>query len=128
MNANTRKPCSSSLASRSTMALLIAGSAVGVQAQAQAQAQVLAPTVTAESQRLRTRSLAATCAHCHGTDGRAVEGEALLRLAGRPADDTLSALLAFRAGQRPATVMHQIAKGYSPEQLEAVAKYFAAQK
>ena len=122
MNANARKPRRSSLASRSTMVLLITGSAVGAQAQAPA------ATATAEAQRLRTRALAATCAHCHGTDGRAVEGEALVRLAGRPADDTLSALLAFRAGQRPATVMHQIAKGYSPEQLEAVAKYFAAQK
>ena len=128
MNANARKLRRASLASRSTMALLITGSAVGAQAQAQAQAQVLAPTAAAESQRLRTRSLAATCAHCHGTDGRAVQGEALVRLAGRPADDTLSALLAFRAGQRPATVMHQIAKGYAPEQLEALAKYFAAQK
>ncbi len=79
-------------------------------------------------QRLRTRALAATCAHCHGTDGRAVEGEAMIRLAGLPADYTLTQLLAFRTGDRKATIMHQITRGYSEQQLEEVAKYFAAQK
>jgi cytochrome c553 len=93
---------------------------LGLAASAQAQ--------SADAQRLRSRALAATCAACHGTDGHAVEGEALARLAGRPADDTLTQLLAFRTGQRPATIMHQITRGYSQEQLEAVAKYFAAQK
>ena len=84
-----------------------------------------AGAATAEEQRLRTRALAATCAQCHGTDGRAVEGEAMIRLAGRDADYLLTQLLAFRSGQRPATIMHQITRGYSPEQLETVAKYFS---
>ena len=90
----------------------------------------LAPTAawSADQQRLRTRALAATCAQCHGTDGRAVEGQALARLAGLPKDYTLTQLLAFRTGQRPATVMHQITRGYSQEQLDEVATYFAAQK
>ncbi len=77
--------------------------------------------------RLRLRSLASSCAHCHGTDGRAVEGEALIRLAGLDRDYILNQLMAFRSGQRPATIMHQITKGYSQEQLEAVAGYFSAQ-
>jgi len=77
------------------------------------------------AQRLRTRSLAATCAQCHGTDGRAVEGEAMIRLAGLPREHLLTQLLAFRTGQRPATIMHQITRGYSQEQLEEVATYFA---
>lgn len=81
-----------------------------------------------DPERLRLRSLAATCAHCHGTDGHAVEGEALVRLASLPQDYILTQLMAFRAGQRPATIMHQITKGYSQEQLEALAKYFAALK
>ena len=81
-----------------------------------------------EAQRLRTRALAATCAQCHGTDGRAVEGQALARLVGMPQDYLLNQLMAFRNGQRPATVMHQITRGYSQEQLETVAAYFAAQK
>lgn len=77
---------------------------------------------------LRLRSLAATCAQCHGTDGQAVEGEALIRLAGLPQDYILSQLMAFRSGQRPATIMHQITKGYSQEQLETLAQYFASRK
>ena len=80
-----------------------------------------------DPERLRTRALAATCAQCHGTDGRAVEGEALVRLAGMPQDYLLSQLMAFRSGERKATIMHQITKGYSQEQLESLAKYFAAQ-
>jgi cytochrome subunit of sulfide dehydrogenase len=80
------------------------------------------------TQRLRTRALAATCAQCHGTDGRAVEGEALIRLAGLPREHILTQLLAFRTGQRPATIMHQITRGYSQEQLEEVATYFASQR
>jgi cytochrome c553 len=81
-----------------------------------------------DAQKLRTRALAATCAQCHGTDGHAVEGQALVRLAGMPQDYIVNQLMAFRNGQRPATIMHQITRGYSQEQLETVAAYFAAQK
>lgn len=81
-----------------------------------------------EAQRLRLRALAASCAQCHGTDGKAVQGEALVHLAGLPADYLLTQLMAFRTGERKATIMHQITKGYSQEQLEVLAKYFAAQK
>ena len=77
---------------------------------------------------VQTRSLAATCAACHGTDGKAVEGQAMARLAGLPADDISAKLRAFRDGSQPATVMHQIAKGYSNEQIDALATWFAGQK
>ena len=87
-----------------------------------------ASAVAADPQRLQTRALAATCAQCHGTDGQAVQGQAMVRLAGQPKDYLLAQLLAFRAGQRPATIMHQISRGYSAEQLDQVASYFAAQK
>lgn len=83
---------------------------------------------SADPQALRNRALAATCAHCHGTDGRAQAGEPMARLAGQTKDYLLTQLLAFRTGQRPATIMHQITRGYSPEQLDAVATYFAAQQ
>lgn len=82
----------------------------------------------ANAERLRVRSLAATCAHCHGTDGHAVAGQAMVKLAGLPERYILEQLTAFRTGQRPATIMHQITRGYSQEQLETLAKYFAAQK
>ena len=70
------------------------------------------------------RSLAATCASCHGTDGRSVTQE-LVALAGLPKDHIVSQMKAFRDGSRPATVMHQIAKGYSDQQIELVADYFS---
>jgi cytochrome subunit of sulfide dehydrogenase len=72
------------------------------------------------------RNLAATCANCHGTEGKA-QG-AMIPLAGRPADDIVSKLSEFKAGKREATIMHQIAKGFTDEQLKLVAEYFAKQK
>ena len=77
---------------------------------------------------LQLRSLAATCAACHGTDGKAVVGEAMARLAGLPKEQIVTSLQAFRDGTRPATVMHQISKGYNNEQIDSIAAYFAAQK
>lgn len=73
------------------------------------------------------RRLAATCAACHGTDGMTA-GDTLPGLAGQPREALKASLLAFKAGSRPATVMHQLAKGYSDEQIEALATYFAARK
>ena len=80
-----------------------------------------------DQQALYVRSLAATCANCHGTDGRAVSGSMLPPLAGMPRDYLLTQLKAFKAGTRPATIMHQLAKGYNDQQLEQIAGYFAAQ-
>jgi len=75
---------------------------------------------------LALQALVATCAACHGTDGRAAAGEAMPRLAGQPREALAAALRAFGDGSRPATVMHQLAKGYSNEEIDALAAYFAA--
>jgi len=74
----------------------------------------------------RARSLAATCAACHGTEGRPVEGQPMPALAGLPRERIATELRAFRDGSRPATVMQQLAKGYSDAQIDALAAYFAA--
>jgi len=76
----------------------------------------------------RARNLAATCANCHGTNGRAVAGSGIDPLAGIDKRVSLQKLVDFKNGQRPGTIMPQIAKGYSDEQLELIASYFAAQK
>ena len=73
------------------------------------------------------RNLAAPCAICHGTDGRAVTKD-VVSLAGRSRDDIASQLRAFRDGARPATVMHQIARGYTDAQIDALAGWFSARK
>ncbi|MEO8058962.1 MAG: c-type cytochrome [Burkholderiales bacterium] len=78
-------------------------------------------------QALRSRSLAATCAQCHGTDGRALPQAVVPGLAGLPAADLVMQMKAFKNGTRPATVMQQIAKGYSDAQIEQLAAYFSAQ-
>lgn len=71
------------------------------------------------------RALAANCAPCHGTEGRPVPRSALAALAGRKREALAAALHHFKEGSVPATVMHQIAKGYSDAELDAIAGYFA---
>jgi cytochrome subunit of sulfide dehydrogenase len=74
----------------------------------------------------QVRSWAASCSNCHGTQGRALDG--MDRLAGADREITLKKLLDFKNGRKPATIMHQLSKGYSDEQLSAIAAWFAAQK
>jgi cytochrome c553 len=89
-------------------------------------AAALAAT-TAHAQETATRNMASACAICHGTDGRPATRD-VVPLAGLPRGHIASQMRAFRDGQRPATVMHQIAKGYTDQQIEALAAWFAAQK
>jgi cytochrome c553 len=77
---------------------------------------------------LHQRANAATCANCHGSEGRTVPGSAVPSIAGLPRDYAVAQMKAFKDGSRPATVMHQIAKGLSDPQIESMADYFAAQK
>ena len=79
------------------------------------------------AQEAAPRNLAASCAICHGTDGRAATND-LIPLTGLPREHIATQLRAFRDGQRPATVMHQIAKGYSDAQIDALAAWFSSQK
>ena len=74
------------------------------------------------------RNLAAGCAICHGTQGKAAPNAPVVSLAGLPRDQIATQMRGFRDGQRPATVMHQIAKGYTDPQIDAIAAWFAAQK
>lgn len=74
------------------------------------------------------RNLAATCANCHGTNGQALKGSGMDALAGQEKTKILQKLAEFKSGDKPATIMHQITKGYSDAQLDLIATYFAAQK
>jgi len=88
-------------------------------------ALALAPHLVLAQDALLARNLAATCASCHGTDGHA-RGD-MRPLAGLPAEKIIAAVAGFRSGAQPATIMQQIARGYSDEQIRLVAGYFAAQ-
>lgn len=81
-----------------------------------------------DAARLHQRALAATCANCHGTDGRTVQGSAVPSLAGMPKDYMVQQMKAFQNGTRPATVMHQLAKGLTDAQIESAAAYFSTLK
>ena len=72
------------------------------------------------------RSLAATCANCHGTNGQA-RGDTVAALAGMPAERLTATFNAYKSGALPATIMHQIVKGYTDEQVKAIAAFFASQ-
>jgi cytochrome subunit of sulfide dehydrogenase len=71
--------------------------------------------------------LAASCANCHGTDGNG-QGPGSWPLAGKSKTYIAEQMAAFKAGTRQATIMHQISKGYSDEQIGLLAEYFSKQK
>ena len=108
-----RHPAVAALATAVT-ALFILTAPLAAQAQATAPDMVLA------------RNLAATCANCHGTNGKAVGDMKVL--AGVPAPKLIAMMADYKSGNLPATIMHQIAKGYTDEQIRLIAAYFAAQK
>lgn len=80
----------------------------------------------AQAESLQIRSMAASCASCHGTNGVALDG--MDSLAGKPQSELLKKLMDFKTGKKPATIMNQLSKGYTDEQLTQLAAYFSAQK
>jgi cytochrome c553 len=68
---------------------------------------------------------AASCSGCHpanvGID------TPMPRLNGRNAAEIVEQMQAFRAGQRNATVMGRIAKGFSDAEIRAIAAWYAQQ-
>lgn len=71
-------------------------------------------------------ALASNCYNCHGTDGRTEE--AIPPLAGLPKAYIAGALKEYKEGGREATIMHQLAKGYTDEEISLISDYFAQQK
>ena len=69
------------------------------------------------------RNLAATCVTCHGKNATGTG-----TLEGMPKDRLAQTMKDFKSGARPATLMHQISKGYSEQQVALIAEYFSQQK
>ena len=113
------------------MLLTLATISVAATAQAPAPAAVPPPApipfAAANLTPLGVRALAANCAACHGTNGVSAGG-AITGLAGADKDYFVAQMKAFKEGKRDATLMHQIAKGYSDAEIAAMAGFFAAQK
>ena len=75
----------------------------------------------ADASNLYKRSLAATCANCHGTDGKGVVDGGMPLINNLTSEQMLAQLKAFKSGAREGTIMPQLAKGYTDEQLETIA-------
>jgi cytochrome subunit of sulfide dehydrogenase len=69
---------------------------------------------------------AAACSGCHAA--RAGVDTSVPPLAGRNPAEMVEQMQAFRSGQRPATVMNKIAKGFSDAELQAIAAWYAEQR
>jgi len=69
---------------------------------------------------------AASCSGCHpASAGGKTPVPPIL---GRKSDEIIAAMLAFRAGERPSTVMGRIAKGFSDDEIRAIAVWLGAQQ
>jgi sulfide dehydrogenase cytochrome subunit len=66
------------------------------------------------------------CVGCHGPNGTGAGG--VPALAGRPAPELVALMTAFRANERPATIMGRVARGYTEAEIAATAAYFAEQR
>lgn len=71
----------------------------------------------------KTELMANTCAGCHGTDGTS-NGPATPTIASLSKEYFVSSMKDFKSGKRTSTVMDRIAKGYSDEEIHAMAAYF----
>jgi sulfide dehydrogenase cytochrome subunit len=80
-----------------------------------------APTLAADA-----ALLASTCSGCHAGSARVTT--AIPRIAGLPEVVLAEAMRAFRAGQRPATVMDRIAKGFTEDEIKQLAAYFSSRR
>lgn len=95
-----------------------------------------ATTLVANPSEQHTRTLAASCAACHGTNGNAVSGSVVggntigssVMLAGIDATYFTTQMLAFKNNSRIATVMHHHAKGLTADEINDLAVYFSQQE
>jgi cytochrome subunit of sulfide dehydrogenase len=69
---------------------------------------------------------AAACTGCHPASARVTSP--VLRLNGLDQAAIVKAMQDFRAGRRVATVMDRIAKGFTDEEIQAIAAWYAAQR
>jgi cytochrome c553 len=100
--------------------VVLSMSTMGINSSAMAQAP---STQTKTAQDLYQRGLAATCANCHGTDGKGVENATMPVINHLNSEQILTQLRAFKSGAREGTIMPQLAKGYTDEQMQSIANF-----
>ncbi|MDR3435522.1 c-type cytochrome [Telmatospirillum sp.] len=65
---------------------------------------------------------ASACSGCHGA------GRSIPQLPGKIPVEIATALQDFKTGKRPATVMDRIAKGFSDDEIAAIAAWYGRQR
>jgi cytochrome c553 len=85
---------------------------------------LLGATSVASAQSLQIKQWAASCSACHGTDGYSEGGMA--SLAGQNKAEMIKKMNEYKTGKRTASIMHQLSKGYTDEQIEQISAYFAS--
>ena len=96
-------------------------------AAAAAAALVLAASATPVGAADASKAKAATCFACHGVNGNSTNA-VMPSLAGQPAQFISTQLIMYREGRRKDPQMSPIAAGLSNADMNALGKYFSAQK
>ena len=90
-------------------------------------AGVLAVSTTAMAAPPSAAMLSNACGGCHGTNGGSA-GLTMPSLAGQSKEAIVDAMTKYKSGERKSTIMGRLAKGYTPEQINAMGDFFSQQK
>lgn len=71
--------------------------------------------------------MATTCFGCHGSEGKSSNKNGY-SIAGKPAKVIEMDLKAYKEDKKKGTIMNRIAKGYSDEEITAIANYISSLK
>jgi len=74
-----------------------------------------------DASQLYNSGLVASCANCHGTNGKGLIGAGIPLINKLTSEQLLAQLQAYKNGSREGTIMPQLAKGYTDEQLATIA-------
>ncbi len=85
-------------------------------------ALIVVATTASHAQQAAAPTGAASCSGCHAAASRP---SAIPSLEGRAPAEIVTAMQDFRAGRRHATLMDRIAKGFTDDELAAIAAYVA---
>jgi cytochrome c553 len=81
--------------------------------------------ITGASDAAEAPAGASSCTGCHAA---ASGSNAMRALGGMPAAEITAKMVAFKSGRTQATIMDRIAKGFTEEEIRAIATWYAAQK
>lgn len=88
----------------------------------------LAQAPNPDAEKIYHLSLAATCANCHGTMGISVPRVDIPKIHSLTAEMIYDQMMGFKSGKRSGTIMPQLAKGYTDEQIKIIAEVLGRDK